>query len=355
MEMDLNEFSDSEGGGAAKRSITPPPGDGDLTDCPNKRKSDAQRDWCFTFWPEDGSPDAVMQWLVSRAEMFGDAKVFKYVVCGVEQGAVGAEAGAGWHIQGYLELSHRQKPRLTGVKKLLQCTRVHVEGRLGTRAEARDYCLKDGHFREFGTWYEAGAGHRVDLDELAALVLEGKTDQEIAAIAPVHVLKHRRHIQDLREAARGPPRMRPEISVHVFWGDAGAGKSRAALRMVEELKKPYYWRSCSDDWFDGYNGEEVVVVDDFGGDMTYKMFLRLTDRYPLRVPVKGGYPPCFATTVIFTSNTHPCMWYPFLCLSSRNAVARRFTSVVEYKFKLAPGQSLRQVAFPDKPPVVVDM
>jgi len=43
-------------------------------------------------------------------------------------------------------------------------------------------------------------------------------------------------------------------------------------------------------WWDGYEQQECVVFDDMRKD-TFKFheLLRLFDRYPLRIQVKGGY------------------------------------------------------------------
>ena len=63
-------------------------------------------------------------------------------------------------------------------------------------------------------------------------------------------------------------------------------------------------------WWDGYAGQEVVVLDDF---KDYAMPLvdlqRLLDWYPLWVEVKGGSVPMLAKVYVITANTDPEDWY----------------------------------------------
>lgn len=65
-----------------------------------------------------------------------------WIILGYERGANGTP-----HIQGYVQFSRRK--RLTQVKAAIS-PRAHVERRHGTHEQAREYCLKDGDFAEFG-------------------------------------------------------------------------------------------------------------------------------------------------------------------------------------------------------------
>lgn len=51
------------------------------------------------------------------------------------------------HLQGYVEFASRL--RLNQAKRLLN-QRAHLEVRRGTAQEARDYCVKDEDFEEYG-------------------------------------------------------------------------------------------------------------------------------------------------------------------------------------------------------------
>lgn len=63
-------------------------------------------------------------------------------------------------------------------------------------------------------------------------------------------------------------------------------------------------------WWEGYVGQECVIIDEFYGWIQYDFLLRLLDRYPLRVEVKGGSVNMSATKFVFTSNKEWTQWYP---------------------------------------------
>lgn len=53
-----------------------------------------------------------------------------------------------------------------------------------------------------------------------------------------------------------------------------------------------------------------MVLDDYDGGLPYDTLLRLCDRYPMIVPVKGGHVPFLAKRVISTSNIGWSEGYP---------------------------------------------
>lgn len=99
---------------------------------------------------------------------------------------------------------------------------------------------------------------------------------------------------------RGPPR--------IYWlkGETGCGKSRfAAWRWPDA----YLARDSKEGWFDRYNGEKVVLFEDFGGQFPYRDLLRLTDRYKCVLPVKGADVGIHARIFVFTSTRGPEEFY----------------------------------------------
>lgn len=106
----------------------------------------------------------------------------------------------------------------------------------------------------------------------------------------------------------------------LFWGRTGSGKSRRAW---QEAGWDAYPKDPRTKFWDGYRGQEHVVVDEFRGGIDVAHLLRWLDRYPVLVEIKGSSVPLTATKIWFTSNLHPRDWYPALDEDTLNALMRR--------------------------------
>ena len=111
-----------------------------------------------------------------------------------------------------------------------------------------------------------------------------------------------------------------ERKIFVFWGSTGTGKSRTAW---EEAGLEAYPKDPRTKWWDGYTGQEHVVIDEFRGGIDIAHVLRWFDRYPVLVETKGGSIPLRATIIWVTSNLSPELWYPDLDADTFAALRRR--------------------------------
>lgn len=100
-----------------------------------------------------------------------------------------------------------------------------------------------------------------------------------------------------------------DVTIEIHWGVTGGGKSYAAY-----AKYPDAYRKLMDvKWWDGYNGEDVVVLEEFNpGGMEITEFLRICDGYPLIHETKGSTTMARYTRLVFTTNYDPADWYRYL-------------------------------------------
>lgn len=111
--------------------------------------------------------------------------------------------------------------------------------------------------------------------------------------------------------------------VTVLHGPTGSGKTRRAFEHDPEL-----WSYPGSGWFDGYYGQATVLFDDFSGsEFKITFLLRLLDRYPMQVPVKGGFTWWAPEQIFITSNLSPDRWYPNAHIEHVRALQRRFSEV----------------------------
>jgi len=247
----------------------------------------ANRSYCFTF----NNPGDFFS--------IPEHEDVRYVIFQKEKGESGTI-----HIQGYVEL---KKTRRIAWMQENFLRGAHYETRRGTREQAREYCRKtDTRIEdpiERGQWENGGAGARNDLHEIKRKLDAGI---EIAEIYDQHFETSARHYRFFNEYKRSRTQHRQwKTEVYVFWGESGTGKTRR----VSEMAPKAYWKT-RDEWWDRYDGEEDVVMDDFYGWIPWDLLLRLLDRYPLDVNAKGGGRRMVAKRVFITSNKPPEEWYP---------------------------------------------
>lgn len=205
------------------------------------------------------------------------------------------------HLQGYFIV--RLRRRLEWLRR--RCPHgAHFEKARGNPQQNKAYCSKEGgqDFWEFGICPEGtgGQGNRTDIDEVVELVKRGRTLEEIADECPVQYVKYHRGIESLKSKLMGKRNFKTEV--HWYWGPTGTGKSREA---AEKWPDAYYKMPCNK-WWDGYNGEETVIIDDYRKDLcTFAELLRLLDRYAHRVENKGGSIPFCSKRIVITSCKHP--------------------------------------------------
>jgi len=230
-----------------------------------------------------------------------------YLVYGKEIGPSGTP-----HLQGYVEF---ENPRCAGkgwsnLRKLMG--NCHFEVRRGTASQASNYCKEDGDFKEYGIM--SRQGERTDWAVATASVLSGKEIVDVVLEQP-QLLPAIRALERLQNLSIAPL----EREVHTTWlyGSPGSGKTRYVWD-----KYPNVYSKPSGPWWDGYSGEEVLLLDDFDGDIPYREFLKVLDRYKYRVPVKGGYVGARWNKVFITTNKHPDTFYKD---ENREALKRRIT------------------------------
>lgn len=244
------------------------------------------------------------------------------------------------HYQGYMETT---APFTKGMcRTALACPSVHLEKRTKTREQARNYCMKpetrlvpEEVPLEFGEW-QISPGSRSDLDTITSFVTEGGSLTELAEAIPEAIVRYSRGVTtliNLRDAKKAKKADR-NITVNVIWGAAGIGKTRYAAQVSRDF---YIVDAPSNGtmWYDGYEGEEHIILDDFYGWVKHSTLLRLLDRYPFKCTVKGGFKWANWTTVWITSNKHPREWYDGIGTNwtwdTDLALQRRISNLYEMK------------------------
>lgn len=254
----------------------------------------------------------------TKIKEFGSSQNVTYLIVGKEV----CPSTSTPHLQGYVYL--KQRKRLAQLKDLLS-PRVHLEKAKGTPEQNRTYCSKDGEYIECGL-LPTGQGKRSDLLLVKNAIDEGLPRDEIRDRYFAVYARHYRFF-DSYISDKLQPRQWKTKNI-VYWGKTGTGKTKQVYTF-HSLDEVY--KHTGERWFDGYTGQPVVLFDDFTGAVfPLSYLLQLMDRYPMRVPIKGGFVEWIPKIIYFTSNINPEDWYQGAIQEHRNALKRRISVTTEF-------------------------
>lgn len=229
------------------------------------------------------------------------------------------------HYQGYIELN---KPmRMPGVRNVLNCN-AHLEGRKGTRVDARNYCMKE-ESRVDGPWefgdFTKGQGARSDLENVTNLIKEGRPEKEIFEECPETYIRYHSGISKAISLMQCTARQRDNLRVFVYWGVPGSGKSYRAS--MEAGGEAYRWPvGCGEPR--GYKGEPNVIIEEFNGYILASKMKVILDKYPTTLQVPYGQVAWNPINIWITSNYDPKEWYQSGV--DNEAIMRRLTKIEKF-------------------------
>jgi len=202
------------------------------------------------------------------------------------------------HWQTYVHFFHAKT--FSAVKKIF--TNNHIERAIRSPQENMAYCAKELKFKEFGQRPEQGK--RTDLEDLAKRILNGDSVDSVAIENPMAFHQYGRTLERL-ETIYLRKKFRTEYTKGIwYWGASGVGKSHKAFEGFSP-ETHYVYRDDNDYW-NGYTGQETVIINEFRGEIKYKKLLELVDKWPHYVKNKTKEAlPFISKTVIVTSALPP--------------------------------------------------
>ena len=243
------------------------------------------------------------------------------------QGEIGAQGTK--HLQGAISFSNARA--FSSIARRIRGW--HIEPMRGTIEQAVAYCTKEEtRDADFGGPKEFGArprnvgrsGGRSDVDAVAQSIAEGSSVGEVAELYGGEFIKYHRGIERLI-GLRFPQR-NFKTEIRWYYGPTGTGKTRAAC---DEAIDPY-WKNPAHRWWDGYEGQEDVIIDDIRCDFAkFSEWLRLFDRYPVQVEVKGGTRNFISKRIFITAPLPPEEMWQSRTAEDLNQLKRRI-EVVKY-------------------------
>lgn len=256
---------------------------------PFKQQEGLSRAWCFTL---NNYTDAD----VKRIKAYAKDKTV-YMIFGKEVGKKGTP-----HLQGFVY--HKEKKSLKQMKKALH-NGAHLEITRGSALSNTRYCNKEDQYpfifgKPPSDAQEKGRLSKEKYEKIWASALQG----DITKISAQQRIQYYRILKQI--AVDNVPRMwEPLESCCGLWlyGGFGCGKSTAARKMF-----PHAYIKTPDQWWDCYQGQEAVILEDFDPYMKglSRSIKEWADRVVFPAAYKGGiYPGIRPKYFVVTSQYHP--------------------------------------------------
>lgn len=226
------------------------------------------------------------------------------------------------HHQGFIQTYGQS--RFAKIKKMLGDS-VHIETMRGTVLDNELYCEKEGRLTIMGQFTKQGK--RTDIEGVKKLLQDGASMAEVMEKAPQIYLKYHAGLDKMKAmydtANRSGIR---DVVTTILVGKTGTGKTYSVLSKYPDA---FIVDSSAPDAFpfNGYDGESVILIDDFNGWLKYTYLLRVLDKYKLSLNIKGGRTMAMWSKVFITTNVRPVYWYP-KTHDTKN-LQRRISSVIE--------------------------
>lgn len=251
-----------------------------MVSVPVKKKDSRCRGWFFTFNNYTENDIELVKGFIEANCVYGIFEKEIGKVCGTP------------HLQGHFTLKN---PKSWGAIMAL-VPFSFVEARRSVKYSDL-YCTKDkSDVWSFGS--QPKQGNRTDIETVRELVKSGANMRDIADICTtVGQLAFAEKLRNIYSESRNW-----EVDVMWLYGASGTGKTRYA----SEQAPLAWWSGKNLRWWDGYDRHEDIIIDDFRGDFcTLHELLRITDRYPYPIEVKGSTRQLLCRRIFITAPYHP--------------------------------------------------
>ena len=280
-----------------------------------------------------------------------DEDQFKWAIFAMEVGESGTP-----HIQAAWQLKNGKS--WSAMSKLLESNRWHFEKREGSEHRAWCYCAKGEQpekewkaekengenwglnlkiLREIGEMPEKEIKAKNQWDDIREMIEDGASDMEICAVYPQEGIRCRSAIRNYRLMWQRAHADWRDVKVHYIWGETGTGKTRAVMQKYG-YPNVYRVTDYNSGSFDQYDGQDVLVFEEFRSSFRLEQMLNYLDGHPVELPCRYANQLLMATEIFIITNIPLSEQYAsfqdsFASTGKRNSFAafeRRITDVIEW-------------------------
>lgn len=192
---------------------------------------------------------------------------------------------------------------------------AHIDMAKGTCEDNRNYVFKAGKWEKTAkaetnitdTHEEYGAvpierqGQRNDIVDLYDMIKQGMSNYDILEDNPQYMLNIEK-IERARQIVREEKFKNTwrTLDVSYIWGKTGTGKTRSV--MEEYGYENVYRITDYDHPWDGYQGQDVIIFEEYRSSLKIQDMLIYLDGYPLTLPCRyANKVACFTKVYLLTN------------------------------------------------------
>lgn len=184
---------------------------------------------------------------------------------------------------------------------------THLQQARGTPYQNFLYCSKEYIVREIGE-RPVRMERRRRMEEQSSLLKKFYSNEitleEFVERDNVFVMRNFNKIMSLK--AMLIPDRTEQTELYLIIGEPGVGKTTFAC----SLSKNYFMKTQNTEkWWDGYEQQEVVILDQFYGWLSPPELFHLADSKRHLVQIKGGFTKFNSKALVITSNKLPEFWW----------------------------------------------
>ncbi len=229
---------------------------------------------------------------------------------------------------------------------------AHIEGAQGSHQQNRDYIRKEGKwlddakhdtqvpetFEESGELPDERSARKKQSEVIFEMITAGATNAEILREYPsaMNSLQHIDNARQILAEEKHRDGFRP-LKITYVWGKTGVGKTRSIMERYGYTN--VYRVTNYAHPFDGYQGQLVILFDEFRSSLPFSDMLVYLEGYPTKLPARFRDKEACYEVVYVVSNIPMVEQYPHIQQKepeSWQAWLRRFDAVYEQVADMPP-------------------
>lgn len=252
-------------------------------------------------------------------DYFKELPHIKAFILGFEVGEKGTH-----HIQAVIQFN--QQKRFSTLRNYFKNN--HIE-RIHDFKKAIEYCKKDNDYFEYGEL--TAQGQRTDIEQFTQAIIEGYSNMELLSEFPSQTQRYLNNIDKIRQmilAEHYSKELRDDIKVIFISGTAGSGKTRYIYDTYDI--SDIYRVSDYTNPFDNYQGQKILVLDEYSNQLNIQLLLNILDIYPMLLPARYNDKWACYEKVYIISNYNYNQLFNMYNNEIKQAINRRIRYITPY-------------------------